>query len=179
MARAKKDARHVRVYQFELDSAAYKSLSLGARCLLIELKALYNGSNNGDLFLSAREAAARLNSNRSSANRWFHELAERGFIRPALLAAFSWKVGAHERKATTWVLTEYVYKGAPPSREYQHWRPDLENKPRSPQSDKLSVERDSLSAQRDSDSANPPNLSRQGDRSPPNASPPVTPAGHR
>lgn len=55
------DGHHVRFYQWELKSPAYRSLSLGARALLIELKSLYNGSNNGDLFLSVREAARRLN----------------------------------------------------------------------------------------------------------------------
>jgi hypothetical protein len=52
--------RHVRLYRWELESAAYRSLSVRARCLLIELKALYNGANNGELFLSVRDAAARL-----------------------------------------------------------------------------------------------------------------------
>jgi len=39
---------------------AYLSLSLGARCLLVELKALYTGNNNGRLFMSGA-SGARLN----------------------------------------------------------------------------------------------------------------------
>jgi hypothetical protein len=58
---------HVRFYRWELDSPAYRSLSIGARALLVELKALYMGSNNGALFLSVRRAAEKLNSSRGFA----------------------------------------------------------------------------------------------------------------
>jgi hypothetical protein len=72
----------VRLYRWELESAAYRSLSLRARCLLVELKALYNGSNNGELFLSVRDAVARLNTGTHQATAAFRELEDRGFIKP-------------------------------------------------------------------------------------------------
>jgi hypothetical protein len=50
LRKADATARHVRIYRWELESAAYRSLSLFARCLMVELKALYNGTNNGDLY---------------------------------------------------------------------------------------------------------------------------------
>lgn len=43
-----------------LSSNAYRSLSCAARALLVELVMLHNGENNGSLYLSVRDAAARL-----------------------------------------------------------------------------------------------------------------------
>ena len=40
--RGHRESVHVRFYRWELDSAAWRSLSPPARCLLLELKALYN-----------------------------------------------------------------------------------------------------------------------------------------
>jgi hypothetical protein len=48
-----------RFHRWEVMTPAFRSLSIGARALLLELKMLYTGNNNGALFLSAREAATR------------------------------------------------------------------------------------------------------------------------
>jgi len=118
------DAPHVRFYRFELVSAAYRSLSVGARALLVELKALYNGRNNGDLFLSCRKAAERLNCSKSLAAELFLELCDRGFIRPKDLGAFSMKAAAGQGKATTWVLTEFpIGNAVQGTKEFMHWQP--------------------------------------------------------
>src|SRR5262245_18748803 len=102
LTKRSKDLPHIRLYRGDMETAAWRSLSFGARCLYIELKKLYNGSNNGKLYLSAREAAERMPTNRMSANRWFHELEDRGFIMPAQKSSFDWKSGAGEGVATTW-----------------------------------------------------------------------------
>jgi hypothetical protein len=121
--KSKKDAHHVRHYSFELQSLAYRSLCVGARALLTEIKDLFNGSNNGELFLSVRDAADKLNVGKSAASDWFADLVDRGFIRPKVEAGFSWKTAARARKATCWILTEYATGGAAPTRDFQHWRP--------------------------------------------------------
>jgi rhodanese-related sulfurtransferase len=42
-------SQHIRLYLFEMQTAAFRSLSVGARALLLELKALYNGKGiSGD-----------------------------------------------------------------------------------------------------------------------------------
>ena len=124
--RSKKDLPHIRLYNDHTATAAWRSLLFGARSLYCELKALYNGSNNGKLFLSAREASLRMPTNRMSANRWFHELEDRGFIKPAQISTFDWKAGASEGKATTWILTEYYAGNGPPSADFKHWKPPPE-----------------------------------------------------
>src|SRR5438128_644061 len=83
------DAQHVRLYRYEMESAAYRSLSLGARSLLIELRGLHNGSNNGELFLSVREAGRRLDCDKDFAAKLLAELRDRGFIRPREVGAFN------------------------------------------------------------------------------------------
>ena len=64
--------KHVRLHRWLLQSPAYRSLGLAARCLLVELYDLFNGENNGRIFLSIRDAARRLGV---SKNKWLaHDL---------------------------------------------------------------------------------------------------------
>jgi hypothetical protein len=124
---------HVRLYRWELESAAYRSLGLRARCLLVELKALYNGSNNGELFLSVRDAAARLKTGLHQATAAFRELADRGFIKPRQRGSFHWK----QRHATSWLLTEFDddMTGHKATKDFMKWQPDgaPKNKTRLPE----------------------------------------------
>ena len=69
--RSEGGGHHARFYRWEIESHAYRSLSIGARALMIELKALYNGNNNGMLFLSVREAAKRLGCSKNLAAKVF------------------------------------------------------------------------------------------------------------
>jgi hypothetical protein len=111
-----------------LNSLAYRSLSLGARALLVELYALYNGQNNGDLYLSAREAGKRLGVGKTKAAACLHELEAKGFIRPRQRGAFQWKM----RHATCWVLTEFAFAGQIPTKDFMRWQPPDGAKPGSP-----------------------------------------------
>ncbi len=72
--------RFLALQHFMLDSRAWLSLSPVARCVFIELARLYNGSNNGRLALSARNAAERVGCSKNTAARAFAELIEKGFI---------------------------------------------------------------------------------------------------
>ena len=122
------DAHHVRLYDWELKSVAYRSLSVGARALLVELKGLYFGNNNGDLFLSAREAGKRLNVGKDRATKLFNELRDKGFIRPKEMGAFNMKALAGAGRATTWVLTEYPLGNATVgTKEFMSWKPPPQN----------------------------------------------------
>lgn len=116
------EMRHVRLYAWVLSTPAYRSLSPLARALLVELYALYNGSNNGDLFLSVRKAASRLNVGKTTVAPAFKELETRGFIRARQRGAFTWK----ERHATSWVLTEYTFAGHLPTKDFTLWQPGSE-----------------------------------------------------
>lgn len=117
--RSKGDARHVRHYDYELASPAYRALPCVARALYTEIKRLHNGSNNGELFLSERMAAERLGVAQNTAKKALEELQDKGFIRVCRKGSFSWKT----RHATTWIITEYPAQGALPTGDYQQWKP--------------------------------------------------------
>jgi len=86
-------------------SAAYRSLSPNARALLVEMMAMDNGQNNGSLWLSIRDAAARIGLvNKESVSKAFDELARAGLIAMTKEAHFSVKA-AETSRARCWRLT--------------------------------------------------------------------------
>lgn len=110
-----------------LSSDAYRSLSTGARALLVEFGRLYNGANNGELFMSQRTAAEMVGvANHVTAARYLRELQHRGFIRPKIKGSFDNKT----RLATTWVLAQFPLNERPATRDYMRWRPPPEQKQR-------------------------------------------------
>ena len=72
--------RFVQLLHWEMDSAAYKDLSANARSIYEQIKRRYNGSNNGFIVYSVREAARELKVGTSTAKRAFDELQSHGFI---------------------------------------------------------------------------------------------------
>ena len=126
-ARGRSVARdsHARFYFWEWQSPAFQSLSPAARCLLLELKMLHTGRNNGSLFLSVREAARRIGIGKNQAAQAFAGLQDRGFIRANVVGAFNLKAGARRGMATSWVLTEYPVGDAmgAGSRDFMRWTP--------------------------------------------------------
>lgn len=117
--RSKGDGTHVRHYRWQLESPAWQHLSLTARCLEMVLKALFNGLNNGEIFLSVREAARKLGVTPNTAQKAFRELEEKGFIRAKQKGSFSWKTG----KATSWILTEFDYNNMTATKDFMRWQP--------------------------------------------------------
>lgn len=116
--RMKGELSHVRHYHWMLNSPAWRSLSLKARVLEMELKALYNGMNNGQLFMSVREAANRLGVATNTASKAIEELQEKGFIRPNQKGHFDWK----KCPATSWILTEFAFNGALATKDFMRWK---------------------------------------------------------
>ena len=106
--------KHVRLHEWMLKHHSYRSLSCCSRCLLVELMRCYNGENNGHVGLSIRQAATRLNCNKDTASKAFKELQRLGFIKIKAKGSFRFK----ERHSTTWILTEYSYAGALPTKEF-------------------------------------------------------------
>ncbi len=88
-----------------LCSNAYRALSPNDRSLLVELLMLYNGENNGSLFLSVRDAAHRMGiADLSAASRSFDTLQVLGFIQLTQEAYFRVKASNRSR-ARCWRLT--------------------------------------------------------------------------
>jgi len=86
-------------------SPAYRSLNPNARSLLVEIMAMENGQNNGSLWLSVRDAAARIGLvNKESVGRAFDDLVTAGLLRMTKEAHFSVKASETSR-ARCWRLT--------------------------------------------------------------------------
>lgn len=120
--RTKGDARHVRHYEWMLASPAYRALSCEARALLLELYRLYNGENNGHLFMSCRTAAGLLNVGKNVPTKLFGALMAKGFVKIARDSSFNTKT----KEARAWTLTEFGVNGELPTKDFMRWRPDAE-----------------------------------------------------
>ena len=100
-------------------SEAWTTMKPGPRALYIELKRRFNGSNNGEIYLSHRDAAKALNVNRDTASGYFDELEGRGFIRLT--------VGPHlgpsgVGQASKWAIEEEpTPDGKPAGKAFMRW----------------------------------------------------------
>jgi DNA-binding transcriptional MocR family regulator len=105
-----------------MDSPAWRSLPCNARALYLQLAKRYNGSNNGRISYSVRQASQELNLGKHATVRAFQALQNRGFIVCTKKGAFSWKTVC---EASEWRLTEYDNNFPPQhaSKEFMRWRP--------------------------------------------------------
>lgn len=85
-------------YSF-LKSPAWRSLSGPAAKIWLELHTRFHGGNNGSLTLSLNEACSLLGLGKSTAQRAFQELEQKGFL--VLMRPGSW----YQRQAHEWRLT--------------------------------------------------------------------------
>jgi hypothetical protein len=98
-------SRFVRLDYRLLNSNAYRSLSPNARSLLVDLLMLYNGENNGSLYLGVRDAAHRMGvADLTAASRAFDDLVALGFTELTQEAHFTVKASETSR-ARCWRLT--------------------------------------------------------------------------
>src|SRR4051794_8826871 len=98
------EARHVRLYHWLLATPAWKSLGAVERSIYVEMAALFNGSNNGKIVYSIRQAAESLRIGKSKAAHAIARLVDRGFIVAEVKGGFNRKA----RHATEWRLTEFA-----------------------------------------------------------------------
>lgn len=117
--RSKRGERYVRLEHWLLKMPAWRALTPQARAVYVELEQRFNGSNNGEISLSVREAAAAVNIAKDTASKVFYELEEKGFICRNVCGSFNWKL----RHATTWVLTNHRVGDQPATKEFARWSP--------------------------------------------------------
>jgi DNA-binding transcriptional MocR family regulator len=103
-----------------ISAPAWRAMSHGARSLYVSLKLRYSSNfrNNGQIFLSTRDAAKELGSQRDAVQRWFRELQHYGFI----VQTSGGCLGVDGKgKAPHWRLTEIGYMTDPPTRNFTRW----------------------------------------------------------
>jgi DNA-binding transcriptional regulator YhcF (GntR family) len=101
------------------NSPAYRDLNSVERSILSDKMKRYDGSNNGRIPYSVREAATELRISKDTARRAISRLQDQGFIVQITRGAFSLK----QRHATEWRLTELNcdVTNSLPSKELMRW----------------------------------------------------------
>lgn len=112
-------ARFVMLPEWLQRSEAWATMKPGPRALYLELKRRFTGFNNGDIFLSQRDAAKALNITKDTATTYFRDLIERGFI--------TMTQGGHLGpsgigQAAKWALQEETQDGRLPAKGFMSWR---------------------------------------------------------
>ena len=111
--------RHVQLPEWLQASEAWATTTPGARALYVELKRRFNGLNNGQIFLSHRDAAKALNVHRNTVGKFFGELEQRGFIR-LTVAPHLGPSGIGQ--ASVWALEELpTQDGKPAGKAFMRW----------------------------------------------------------
>lgn len=121
--RRAKTSRHVRIYHRQMDSVAWQHLTGSAVKLLLALARMEMGENNGEFYLSVRNAAEKTGLSNNTVNRAFHELADKGFIYCTEQGSFSQKTRHATCWGLTWVAGPAGTKNRAPSHAYANWQP--------------------------------------------------------
>jgi Helix-turn-helix domain len=95
--------RYFQLHHYMLKTDAWKGLSAPARAVYVQIGSRYNGSNNGRLSCSVRDAATECNLAKNTAGKAFKELIDLGFIEETRHGSLSRKT----RVASEWRLTAF------------------------------------------------------------------------
>ena len=100
-------------------SPAWQSLCCEARSLLIEIWRRHNGSNNGFISYSYREAKKALFIGSTKVKKAFDQLIDRGFLIIRRKSSFNFKVNGGASRATEWELTTEACDGKSAKMNYR------------------------------------------------------------
>jgi DNA-binding transcriptional regulator YhcF (GntR family) len=103
-----------------LNNQAFKDLSPLEVRIYMEIKKRYNGSNNGEISLSCREAAEIGKCGKDTAGKAMRELARHGFIKYNKKGKFT------NRRATTFTLTCERLEGKPKTDDWKYWPKNID-----------------------------------------------------
>lgn len=112
-----KDAPHVRLHHWWMESEAYRDLKPVARCLMHELMRLAGRDKNGQVSLGRRRAASILKANPRTVTTAYAELVEHGFL--VLTKHEDWQRGT-ERE---WRVTVLPCNKQEPTHDWKQWQP--------------------------------------------------------
>jgi hypothetical protein len=123
MTRAKQPSGFVRIYHDLMDSPAWRTASLGARCVVLAIWRRHSGKNNGKIPYGRRDAQADLGCGSHQAVRYLGDAQERGFIVITRRGSFDWKNGSRAARTALWRLTMERCNGRDPTNEWAAWTP--------------------------------------------------------
>ncbi len=113
----------VQLHKWLMATAAWQHLAPNDRCVYIAIKARFNGTNNGTIAFSAREAGAAINASHHTGNRSLNSLVEHGFLTVTEDSDFNRKL----KMARTYLLTELPddrpNKSRIATKDFASWKP--------------------------------------------------------
>lgn len=112
-------AKFVQIEHWVMDCEAWQTMKPGPRALYVELKRRFNGSNNGRIFLSTRDAAKALNVNKETAGKYFAVLREHGFI---TITQGHCLGPSGQGQADLYALTEQPIGETKASKDFRAWK---------------------------------------------------------
>jgi len=126
MAKANRKGRSnnssfINLHRGVTNAPAWKALSCEAKCLVLAVWERHNGTNNGCISFSHREARDALSVGNDKTARAFRQAQEHGFLIERLKGSFQWKMGAGQGRATEWEITTEPCEGNPAKRQYNNW----------------------------------------------------------
>lgn len=126
--RNKGGGRFVSLPHAHMDTDAWKALNSTERDLFICIKRRFNGSNNGNIGLSLREACEYLNCGKQKAIKAFKRLEKVGFIEAVVKGAFDWKTTKEGKtRSTRWSITceprDYPDEAITAKNTFKTWKP--------------------------------------------------------
>ncbi len=121
----RRSGRWIQLPEWLLASEAWSSMKPGPRALYIELKRQFRGGNNGEIYLSHRDASDALSVGRDTAAGYFRTLSDRGFI----VTTKGHCLGpSGVGQSATYALTEEPLNGAPATKDFMKWKADQKTK---------------------------------------------------
>lgn len=102
-AKTKRDKytdRYVQIKGWELETPAFKALRPNEVRIYLEMRSIYNGSNNGKIHMSTRRAGEVCHKTSSTGKRALDRLIALGFIRIRRHSSFDQKRYAREYELT-------------------------------------------------------------------------------
>lgn len=102
-----------------LKQPAWRAMKPGPQALYVALKMQFNGSNNGAVFLSQRDATEALNVSRETVASYFRELESKGFI----IKTEGHSLGINGKgRSAKWALTEESLNAALATKDFVNWK---------------------------------------------------------
>jgi hypothetical protein len=118
MKRRKNQRLFVQLHLDLLNAPAWRAMGAAARVLYIALKRQFNGKNNGELYLSHREAVVELGLARPTIARGFLELQHYGFT---VMTSPGWLGIDGKGRAPHWRLTEIDTADSAATMDFKRW----------------------------------------------------------
>lgn len=115
--KGKGGSKFLKIDNYILNTKAFLSLTSNEVRIWLLLAARYNGGNNGRISLSVREAASLGRMSRTTAQKAFQTLIDKGFIKRRYIGSFSQKCSY----ASEYELTHVGFSNQLASKEFASW----------------------------------------------------------